>query len=97
MTPAVTEVGYLPAGNFLAYCPIPTCSAWCDSGARTKERFRMILAVERWCGQESAQTLARHSTISLTMDRYTHLGTADLVAGLKRLPVVAGNGVVAKV
>ena len=39
-----------------------------------------------------AQTLARHSTISLTMDRYTHLGTADLVAGLKRLPVMAGNG-----
>ena len=44
-----------------------------------------------------AQTLARHSTISLTMDRYTHLGTADLVAGLKRLPVMAGNGVGGKV
>ena len=45
-----------------------------------------------------AQTLARHSTITLTMDRYTHLGTADLVAGLKRLPVVAGrNGVGVKV
>ena len=25
------------------------------------------------------------------MDRYTHLGTADLVARLKRLPVIAGN------
>ena len=45
----------------------------------------------------TAQTLARHSTISLTMDRYTHLGTADLVAGLKRLPAMAGgNGVGAK-
>lgn len=45
-----------------------------------------------------AQTLARHSTISLTMDRYTHLGIDDLVAGLKRLPVMAGgNGVVTKV
>ena len=38
-----------------------------------------------------AQTLARHSTISLTMDRYTHLGIDDLVAGLKRLPVMAGG------
>ena len=28
-----------------------------------------------------AQMLARHSTISLTMDRYTHLGIVDLVAG----------------
>ena len=36
-----------------------------------------------------AQTLARHSTITLTMDRYAHLGTADLVAGLKRLPTMA--------
>ena len=45
-----------------------------------------------------AQTLARHSTISLTMDRYTHLGTADLVAELKRLPVMAGgNGAGVKV
>ena len=44
-----------------------------------------------------AQTLARHSTISLTMDRYTHLGTDDLVAGLKRLPVMAGgNGATSK-
>lgn len=36
-----------------------------------------------------AQMLARHSTISLTMDRYTHLGIVDLVDGLKRLPTVA--------
>jgi hypothetical protein len=27
------------------------------------------------------------------MDRYTHLGIDDLVAGLKRLPVIGGNGV----
>jgi integrase len=40
-----------------------------------------------------AQMLTRHSTISLTMDRYTHLGIVDLVAGLKRLPVMpGGNG-----
>ena len=49
------------------------------------------------CPPKVAQTLARHSTISLTMDRYTHLGTADLVAGLKRLPVMAGSGVGVKV
>jgi hypothetical protein len=38
-----------------------------------------------------AQLLARHSTISLTMDRYTHLGIDNLVAGLKRLPALAGG------
>jgi integrase len=37
-----------------------------------------------------AQMLARHSTISLTMDRYTHLRVVDLVNGLKRLPTVEG-------
>ena len=33
-----------------------------------------------------AQMLARHSTITLTMDRYAHLGIVDLAEGLKRLP-----------
>ncbi len=32
-----------------------------------------------------AQALARHSTITLTMDRYTHLGMGDLVEALGRL------------
>ena len=32
-----------------------------------------------------AQTLARHSTITLTMDRYTHLGMEDLVEAVGRL------------
>ena len=45
-----------------------------------------------------AQMLARHSTITLTMDRYTHLGIVDLVAGLKRLPAMpGGNGAGTKV
>ena len=35
---------------------------------------------------KEAQTLARHSTIMLTMDRYTHLGIVDLSAALDRLP-----------
>ena len=38
-----------------------------------------------------AQLLARHSTITLTMDRYTHLGIVDLAAGLESLPDI-GNG-----
>ena len=32
-----------------------------------------------------AQMLARHSTITLTMDRYTHLGINDLAGALQRL------------
>ncbi len=32
--------------------------------------------------------LARHSTISLTLDRYTHLGIIDLQAALEQLPAV---------
>jgi Phage integrase family len=37
---------------------------------------------------KEAQALARHSTISLTMDRYTHLGILDLTAALERLPTI---------
>ena len=33
-----------------------------------------------------AQQLARHSTITLTMDRYSHLGLIDMTAGLSALP-----------
>ena len=35
---------------------------------------------------KEAQALARHSTITLTMDRYTHVGITDLTAALERLP-----------
>ena len=35
-----------------------------------------------------AQQLARHSTIALTMDRYTHVGLLDMTAALESLPVV---------
>jgi len=38
-----------------------------------------------------AQLLARHSTITLTMDRYTHLGIGDLAEGLKSLPAVSAG------
>ncbi len=36
-----------------------------------------------------AQILARHSTISLTMDYYTHLGIHDQTAALDKLPPIA--------
>ena len=35
-----------------------------------------------------AQTLARHSTITLTMDRYSHVGLLDMTAALESLPGV---------
>ena len=35
-----------------------------------------------------AQQLARHSTIGLTMDRYTHLQVADVAGALDQLPAV---------
>jgi integrase len=40
---------------------------------------------------KEAQTLARHSTITLTMDRYTHLALADLTSALDRLPAIAAD------
>jgi len=37
---------------------------------------------------KEAQTLARHSTIALTLDRYTHLGVSNLTAALDALPAI---------
>jgi integrase/recombinase XerD len=37
-----------------------------------------------------AQTLARHSTITLTMDRYAHVGLSDSMAALDSLPAFMG-------
>ena len=39
-----------------------------------------------------AQQLARHSTITLTMDRYSHLGLIDMSAGLSALPALVATG-----
>ena len=36
-----------------------------------------------------AQQLAQHSTITLTMDRYSHLGLIDMTAGLESLSTIA--------
>jgi hypothetical protein len=35
---------------------------------------------------KEAQILARHSTITLTMDGYTHIGLADVAGALDKLP-----------
>jgi site-specific recombinase XerD len=40
---------------------------------------------------KTAQTLARHSTITLTMDLYTHLGLCDLSSSVNVLPSVFGK------
>ncbi len=39
-----------------------------------------------------AQQLARHSTITLTMDRYTHTVVGELAAGLQALPDLSCTG-----
>jgi hypothetical protein len=44
---------------------------------------------------KSPKTLARQSPITLTMDRYTHLGIVDLVDGLRRLPTMPRQSYVA--
>jgi integrase len=41
---------------------------------------------------KEAQTLARHSTITLTMDRYTHVGLHDSAAAVESLPGIPGAG-----
>ena len=38
-----------------------------------------------------AQQLARHSTITLTMDRYSHVGLLDMNAALKSLPTITAS------
>jgi integrase len=40
---------------------------------------------------KQAQQLARHGDIRLTMDRYTHLGLADLSAAVGRLPALTAS------
>ena len=40
---------------------------------------------------KAAQTLARHSTVTLTMDRYAHAGLKDTAKALDRLPGLPGT------
>lgn len=41
---------------------------------------------------KEAQALARHSTITLTMDRYAHIGMQDTATAVARVPAI-GSGV----
>ena len=38
----------------------------------------------------NAQALARHSTIDLTMNVYTHVAITDLASDIRKLPAVPG-------
>ncbi len=38
---------------------------------------------------KAAQALARHSTITLTLNRYTHVDLPDLLSPLDRLPALS--------
>ena len=52
-------------------------------------RHQFISALARGGAHpKEAQALARHSTITLTMDRYTHLGIVDLTSALDRMPAI---------
>jgi hypothetical protein len=61
-------------------------------------RFFVLLALAR-IGQvvagvnpKDAQTLARHKSIDLTINRYTHVRLADSVAALDKLPPLKAGG-----
>jgi hypothetical protein len=41
---------------------------------------------------KEAQALARHSTITLTMDRYAHTGLHDIARAVESLPALATTG-----
>src|SRR5262249_40583960 len=42
--------------------------------------------VQSGASAKTCQTLARHSTVTLTLDRYAHAGIYDLAAALEALP-----------
>ena len=52
--------------------------------------------VKSGASPKDAQALARHSTITLTMDRYVHVGISDIAGALERLPELPTTGSKAK-
>jgi len=54
-----------------------------------RHRFGSALAAAN-VPPKVAQTLMRHSTITLTMDRYSHVGLWDTAAAVDRLPPIPG-------
>jgi len=69
---------------------LPIDSAGCVADFHSLRHGFITYLVAANVPPKVAQTLARHSTITLTMDRYTHLGVVDLVAAVQRLPHVSG-------
>jgi integrase len=55
-----------------------------------RHRFGTELAAAN-VAPKVAQTLMRHSTITLTLDRYTHVGLFDTAGALDRLPPIPGR------
>lgn len=49
-------------------------------------RHTYVTRASRVCDAKTAQVLARHSTITLTMDVYAHRDAADLVAAVELMP-----------
>ena len=45
----------------------------------------ITLVVKRGVDPKTAKELARHSTITLTMDRYSHIGLSDMHSAVERL------------
>ncbi len=50
---------------------------------------RVVGVLDRDLHPMLAQQLARHSTITLTMDRYSHVGLLDMTAALASLPTIS--------
>jgi len=82
----VDELKRRSESSFL--CPVDDAGCVCDFHG-LRHTFVSNLAAGG-VHPKVAQQLARHSTIGLTMDRYTHLGLVDMTAALEALPSIAG-------
>ena len=95
--PNLTSNPHLLAGD----PPLAPTFAPCRDGGRYWHPIPNPAARHATRGQQWAPVGRRgqvdRSTANGTETRYTHLGIVDLVVGLKRLPVMAGNGAVSKV
>lgn len=58
----------------------------------TPESFDLAAAPPAVVAPKDAKELARHSSITLTMDRYAHIGLTETAAAVGLLPAVAAPG-----
>ena len=65
--------------------PMPMMTVACSTSMHSGHQYISSLAAAG-IHPKIAQQLARHSTIGLTMDRYTHLSIHDVTAAIDRLP-----------